>query len=37
MCIIKNADGSTNTLLNELNFVVNSDEYGFNQEDSYID
>lgn len=37
MCIIKNVDGSTNTLLNELNFVVNSDEYGFNQEDSYID
>lgn len=37
MCIIKNVDGSTNTLLNELNFVSNSDEYGFNQEDSYID
>lgn len=37
MCIIKNVNGSINALLYELNYVINSDEYGYNQEDSYID
>ena len=37
MCIIKNTNDSTNTALYELNYTINSDEYGYNQEDSYID
>ena len=35
--IIKNIDGSTNPIINELNARSNSDESGYNQSDSFID
>lgn len=37
MSIIKNVDGSTNTILNELNVKINSDDQGYNQSDTIID
>lgn len=37
MSIIKNIDGSTNTILNELNVKINSDDQGYNQSDTIID
>lgn len=37
MNIIKNIDGSTNTILNELNVKINSDDQGYNQSDTIID
>lgn len=35
--IIKNIDGSTNPIINELNAKSNSDESGYNQSDSFVD
>lgn len=35
--IIKNIDGSTNPIINELNAKSNSDESGYNQSDAIID
>lgn len=37
MSIIKNIDGSTNSILNELNVKINSDDRGYNQSDAIID
>lgn len=37
MSVIKNVDGSENSLLYELNSVVNSGEFGYNQSNDYID
>lgn len=37
MSIIKNVDGSTNTILNELNMKINSDDQGYNQSDAIVD